>query len=90
MRETRKTLATSDIEPAQAATTGNRKQAPKKQFRANAHWMKDFATKSESWRADEKTVAGIPASQPSSQPCSRQPVRRSRLQVRSRCERHRE
>jgi hypothetical protein len=54
----------SDIEPAQAATTGDRKPRPKKQFRANAHWMKDFATKSESWRADEKTVAEIPGSQP--------------------------
>ena len=54
-------VTSSRHRPQQLATGSKR---TKKQFWANAHWMKDFATKSESRRADEKTFARLPASQP--------------------------
>jgi hypothetical protein len=36
----------------------------KKRLGANSHWMKDFAAKSQSRKADENPVARFPASQP--------------------------
>jgi hypothetical protein len=59
----------SDIEPAQPATVGKRKEADEEALGANSRWVKDFAAKSESLKEDEKPVARFPAS-PSSNPGS--------------------